>query len=108
MKQFALIGVAALLCAAGEAPSYRTVSWFAAHPREMAQTLHWCRDNAGLMHRVPACINADEAQADVFLAQARKLTAKKSTWEQNFEAINCRNLRAAKVDAATLRINGCL
>lgn len=107
MRYFALVGAAALLCAAGEAPSYRTVSWFTAHPQEMAQTLRWCRDNAGLMRHVPACLNADEAQPDVFLRHARAFTAKKSAWEQNMDIVVCRNLQTAKASADTLRINGC-
>jgi UDP-N-acetylmuramate-alanine ligase len=108
MKTFVLIGAAALLCAAGEPPQYRTVSWFAAHPQEMAQTLRWCRDNAGLMRHVPACINADEAQPDAFLRRAQIFTARKSAWDANIDAVVCRNLQTAKASAETLRINGCL
>jgi hypothetical protein len=58
----ALLFATCLWLTTAHAAEYRTVTWFADHPTELAGVLRLCRDNAGQARHNPNCVNADEAQ----------------------------------------------
>lgn len=53
-----------LLAAPAQAHEYRTVSWYVEHPREAHEVMRLCANNAGLAHKNPNCLNAEQSLGD--------------------------------------------
>jgi hypothetical protein len=56
--------VAAIMATPAMAYEYRTVSWYASHPDVARKIMKICADNAGMAHRNPNCLNAEQSLGD--------------------------------------------
>jgi hypothetical protein len=104
-----------LLTGTAQAAEYRTVSWYADHPMELAGVLKLCRDNAGLARHNANCINADEAQILVTQREmnrgsawspysARYWAARPSARAQEVWECDAMDKAGTRIDTKTARI----